>query len=48
MVPNVDSMNVGDVLGTQYYASFKLPRVIDPQVVDTAGDDNGPVLQSEG
>lgn len=43
VIPNVDSMNIGDVLGTQYYASFKLPRVIDPQVVDSAGDDGGAV-----
>jgi hypothetical protein len=42
-IPNVDAMNIGDVLGTQYYASFKLPRVIDPQVVDSAGLDGGPV-----
>ncbi|HEX3599916.1 MAG TPA: lamin tail domain-containing protein, partial [Lacipirellulaceae bacterium] len=43
VVPNVDSMNIGDVLGTQYYASFKLPRVIDPMVVDSAGNDGGAV-----
>ncbi len=43
VIPNVDSMNIGDVLGTQYYASFKLPRVIDPMVIDSAGDDGGAV-----
>jgi hypothetical protein len=31
-VPNVDSTAVNTVLRTDYYASFKLPRVIDPTV----------------
>lgn len=29
-VPNVDALSVGSALGSQYYASFVLPRVIDP------------------
>ena len=35
IVPDVDSTPVGSVLRDDYYASFKLPRVIDPGTVDT-------------
>lgn len=31
-IPDVDAMSPGDKLGTDYYASFILPRVIDPTV----------------
>jgi hypothetical protein len=33
-VTNVDAVAVGSVLRDDYYASFKLPRVIDPGAVD--------------
>ncbi len=39
-IPNVDSMSVGDVLGTDYYASFVLPRVIDPTAVGPLNGSN--------
>jgi hypothetical protein len=32
-VPNVDSLSVGTLLGTNYASSFVLPQVIDPTVV---------------
>jgi hypothetical protein len=40
-ITDVDSLAVGDALRSDYYASFKLPRVIDPTVqspLDGAGD----------
>jgi hypothetical protein len=35
VVTNVDSVAVGSILRDDYYASFKLPRVITPGTVDT-------------
>jgi hypothetical protein len=34
VIPDVNSSAVGTLLGSQYYASFKLPRVINPAVAD--------------
>jgi hypothetical protein len=36
-IPDVDSLAVGTELGTNYYSSFVLPRVIDPTVLGPAG-----------
>jgi hypothetical protein len=36
-VPNVDSLAINTNLRDDYYASFKLPRVVDPAVVGPAG-----------